>query len=234
MKRFVHAKNIVLWVAAAILVFTSIMLFAYSPKACSTAYGVFNGTGYTYEAEQFWNVSKTGSTTINVGDLLWVKTLPGNVERSYVVNGNPFFVVGPLLVLFSGLLIVGLSFLKPCKLRGWGFIGCIAIAIAGIVFFVIGVTKFGDSINSYMKIKFSYGGKDYTVRSWVNEIYVKDAQNVSRQEFVNVSMSMTNSTIWWLYFPILALPTLIVGMALRAPKAKEEKVPEEPKVEDIH
>ena len=135
---------------------------------------------------------------------------------------------GTLDPFATGLLIVGLSFLKPCKLRGWGFIGCIAVAIAGIVFFVIGVTKFGDSINSYMKIKFSYGGKDYTVRSWVNEIYVKDAQNVSRQEFVNVSMSMTNSTIWWLYFPILALPTLIVGMALRAPKAKEEKVESAP------
>ena len=235
MKRFLHAKNIILWAAALFVVVTA-MILLFDPLPVRLSGGVLQDFSNNYKPfEYVYNVHPGKELVIDLTKTELDAYLPyGQVKEKAFINVPGLFYLGPIIILVGGLAIVGLSFLKPCKLRGWGFILCIAIIITGVVFYVIYLDKAGKECAAYFnqKIKYYVDGQQ---REAALSTYLYDSTTVKiGSETYHVlklkDAFMMESNAAFIYFLLPALPLLIVGMAFRVrqPRAPKEAPQEQP------
>ena len=135
-------------------------------------------------------------------------------------------ILGPIIILIGGLAIVGLSFLKPCKLRGWGFILCIAIIITGLVFYIIYMDGAMKEVHKYFYKEYEYLDEYSNVQKASHWTYVnshKFKYGAETYYLCNIKQGFElqgNGQVA-VYLLLPALPLLIVGMALKVRRPRE-------------
>lgn len=232
MKRFIHAKNIVLWLAALFVIVTAMILLC-GPFTAVLKGEMLNESLKYDPFEYSYRLKVGGTTTIDLTKTKVWDFLPSSAPEYAKITIDNNVLFGPVLILLGGLAIVGLTFLKPCKLRGWGFILCIAIIITGLVFYIIRMIEVDKECHEYFKQTIKYMDSNGEVQEMTYATYVGN----HKIEFNKITyyvirlhghfeVNALGSVAVWLLFP--ALPLLIVGMALRVRRPREAKPLEQP------
>ena len=232
MKRFVHAKNIVLWLAALFVIVTAMILLLSPLNAVLEGY-VLGGDLQRVSFSHSYKLEIGKTVAINLSETEIKDMLHPQADMIAKISIDQNVILGPIIILLGGLAIVGLSFLKPSKLRGWGFILCIAIIITGLVFYIIYMDGAMKEVHKYFYKEYEYLDEYANIQKTTHWSYVDSHKvKIGTETYylcnIKQGFELQGNGQVAVYLLLPALPLLIVGMALKVRKPKAANQVEAP------
>ena len=237
LKQIVNVKNIFLWVSGiAAIVFAIYLLTA----SWTVTLNVVNTATQEAETASF----KISALSVVLGQDIQLGlgniyegggtiNLEGLINATLSAHPNIFagpgfgilYLIGCILFIVAGLGSIGVSFLtKKSKLRGWLYVLCIIIGIAGMIVWYIGENRaavlFASSTdgNNY---RFTYAAELFEgiERAVTNNTLIGN-YHVTVNDITPVKYFMNRSFFWINAF--IAAATFILGMIIKNPEVEVE------------